>query len=58
MQEYINQLVRVYNTLLDISTKGEDTFLMADCLRAFQAILGQMSQEVQQQSIEQAKEEE
>lgn len=58
MQEYINQLVRVYNTLFNINTKGEDTLLLADCLRAFQAILGQMSQEVQQQSIEQVKEEE
>ena len=58
MQEYINQLARVYNTLFNINTKGEDTLLLADCLRAFQAILGQMSQEVQQQSIEQATEEE
>lgn len=58
MQEYINQLARVYNTLFNINTKGEDTLLLADCLRAFQAILGQMSQEVQQQSIEQVKEEE
>lgn len=58
MQEYINQLARVYNTLFNINTKGEDTLLLADCLRAFQAILSQMSQEVQQQSIEQAKEEE
>lgn len=57
MQEYINQLARVYNTLLDISTKGEDTLLMADCLRVFQGTLAQMSQEIQQQSTEQREEE-
>lgn len=44
MQEYINQLARVYNTLFNINTKGEDTLLLADCLRALQAILSQMSQ--------------
>jgi hypothetical protein len=57
MQEYINQLARVYNTLLDISTKGEDTLLMADCLRVFQGTLTQMNQEIQQQSTEQREEE-
>lgn len=28
------QLSRIYNTLLLINTKGEDTLIMADCLRA------------------------
>ena len=32
--EDINQLTRIYNTLLLINTKGEDTMLMSDCLRA------------------------
>lgn len=31
----MNQLIKIYNTLTTISTKGEDTLTMADCLRAF-----------------------
>lgn len=31
--EKIETLSRLYNTLLLISTKGEDTITMADCLR-------------------------
>lgn len=30
------QLERIYNTLKMISTKGEDTLVMADCLHAIQ----------------------
>lgn len=30
----MNQLIQIYNTLTTISTKGEDTLTMADCLRA------------------------
>ena len=33
---YLTQLQRIYNTMLMISTRGEDTLLMADCLRALQ----------------------
>ena len=29
---------RIYNTLKTISTKGEDTLIMADCLRAIQEL--------------------
>lgn len=32
------QLTRIYNTLMLISTKGEDTLIMADCLRAIQEL--------------------
>lgn len=34
MQEHVDQLIRVYNTLLGISTKGEDTVMMGQCLSA------------------------
>ena len=37
--EQLQQLARVYNTLLTINTKGEDTVVMADCIRAFQQAL-------------------
>jgi len=32
-------LTRIYNTLALISTKGEDTMVMADCLRAIQNLV-------------------
>lgn len=38
-KEQIEQLTRVYNTLFEITTKGEDTLVMADCIRAFQQII-------------------
>jgi hypothetical protein len=38
-QEDIMQLTRIYNTLLTVHTCGEDTLVMADCMRAFQQIL-------------------
>ncbi len=37
-QEQFTQLERIYNTLKMISTKGEDTLVMADCLRAIQEL--------------------
>lgn len=38
-QDQLKQLTRIYNTFFEISTKGEDTLVMADCLRAFEQIL-------------------
>ena len=32
MNEHLDQLIRVYNTLLTVSTKGEDTVVMGQCL--------------------------
>ena len=32
-------LLRIYNTLLLIETKGESTMLMADCLRGLQTVI-------------------
>ena len=32
-QQALETLIRVYNTLLLINTKGEDTMLMGDCLK-------------------------
>lgn len=46
-QEQLVQFSRIYNTLLTIETKGENTIIMGDCLRAFQ----QSMQEVQNQPI-------
>lgn len=38
-REQLEQLARIYNTLMNISTKGEDTFIMADCLRAMEKVV-------------------
>ena len=32
--EQLETLSRIYNTLLMVNTKGEDTLVMADCLNA------------------------
>ena len=37
--EQFVQLTRIYNTLLTIETKGENTLIMADCVRALQETL-------------------
>lgn len=42
MNEYEKtQLMRIYNVLLLIETKGESTMAMADCLRALQDLIKQ-----------------
>ena len=38
-KEQIDQLTRIYNTMFEIQTKGEDTLVMADCLRALEQII-------------------
>ena len=48
--EQVEQLTRIYNTMLEIRTKGEDTIVMADCLRALQQVITQVVQSNQQQS--------
>ena len=37
-QEQITQFIRIYNTLCTIETRGENTLIMGDCLRAMQAL--------------------
>lgn len=38
-QEDLKTLVEIYNTLLLVSTSGEDTMIMGDCLKAFKSFL-------------------
>ena len=38
-QMHLEQLIRIYNTLLTISTKGEDTVIMGQCLGAMKDVL-------------------
>lgn len=43
-REQVEQLTRIYNTMLEIRTKGEDTLVMADCLRALEQVVTQVMQ--------------
>ena len=47
-REQVEQLTRIYNTMLEIRTKGEDTLVMADCLRALEQVVTQVMQGAQQ----------
>ena len=38
-QEDLILLTQIFNTLTLVSTKGEDTMIMGDCLRAFKDFL-------------------
>lgn len=42
--EQLQQLTRIYNTLLEVQTKGENTLIMADSLRAFEQIIKEIAQ--------------
>lgn len=42
-------LVRIYNTLLLVNTKGEDTMIMGECLKSLQKFLLNKKQEFEQQ---------
>lgn len=37
--EKLDTMSRIYNTLLLINTKGEDTMVMGDCLRALKSFI-------------------
>ena len=45
--EKLETLSRIYNTLLLINTKGEDTLIMADCLRAMQSFISKEQSELE-----------
>lgn len=42
----LEQLARIYNTLLLVNTKGEDTMVMGECLRALQNFVLTKKQEI------------
>lgn len=42
-QQHLDLLSRIYNTLCLISTKGEDTVLMANCLQALNELNQQLT---------------
>lgn len=52
MKNYIDKLMQIYNALSSISTKGDDTIIMADCLRAFQSVIIEMNKEAVEEVID------
>lgn len=43
-EQVITQLMRIYNTLMLVETKGESTLTFADCLRALQTLINNLQQ--------------
>lgn len=52
-QQDLEQLRRIYNTLLLVETKGENSFFMADAVRALGQFIENYEQKIQEaRSIE------
>lgn len=49
-QTNLEQLIKIYNTLLMVSTKGEDTIIMGQCLNAMRDLLTQIQKEAIEES--------
>ena len=47
-REQLEQLTRIYNTLLEVPTKGEGSFIMTDALRALEQVIIEISKTAQQ----------
>lgn len=52
MQQHLEQLARIYNTLATISTKGDDTIIMGDCLKALRQEIETMNKELQEKTCD------
>ena len=50
MIDIIDNLAQVYNTLLLVSTKGEDTIYMSECLKSIKNIYDQLMIELANQN--------
>lgn len=55
--EKLETLSRIYNTLLLINTRGEDTLVMADCLNAMKSFILNEQKELEVLTAEAAREE-
>ena len=51
MEQYFETLAKVYNTLLLISTKGEDTVAMGQCLMTLKEMLITIKEEISSKNI-------
>ena len=48
-QDQLTQLTRIYNTLLEVHTKGESSFLMTDSLRALEQVVTQIAKAAEEE---------
>lgn len=55
-KEQLLQLGKIYNTLTLISTKGEDTITMAECLKALKSLYEEVQYMVSQTPAEKKEE--
>ena len=44
-ENQVKNLTQIYNTLLLVSTRGEDTVIMAECLKALQRVIEEGAKE-------------
>ena len=44
-KEQLTVLSQIYNTLLLIETKGENTLIMAECVKALQSVINEGAKE-------------
>lgn len=57
-EQELKQLGKIYNTLTLISTKGDDTITMAECLKALRTLYQEMKNKpIQEEEEETSKEE-
>ena len=52
MEKYLEQFAKIYNTLLLVSTRGEDTVIMGQCLTAAREMLMQLQADISEQKAE------
>ena len=45
-KEQLTLLSQIYNTLLLVETKGENTMIMAECIKALQGVIGEVAKEL------------
>lgn len=45
-KEQLTVLSQIYNTLLLIETKGENTLIMAECVKALQSVINEGAKEL------------
>ncbi len=45
-KEQLTLLSQIYNTMLLVETKGENTMIMAECIKALQGVIGEAAKEL------------
>lgn len=50
--KYLEQMIRIYNTLLTVSTCGEDTITMGQCLSVMKETLTLAQQEAESKKMQ------